>query len=45
VSPPYRIFGLPSHSFVDRDGVIRGRYFGPLTRDHVEQQLTAILTP
>ena len=39
----YRIFGLPSHFFIDRDGVIRGRYFGPLTRDQVEQQLKAIL--
>jgi thiol-disulfide isomerase/thioredoxin len=41
----YRIFGLPSHYFLDRDGVIRGRYFGPLTRDQVEQQLAAILSP
>lgn len=29
----YRIFGLPSQYFIDRNGVIRGRYFGPLTRD------------
>jgi thiol-disulfide isomerase/thioredoxin len=41
----YRIFGLPSHYFIDRDGVIRGRYFGPLTKDLVEQQLKAILAP
>jgi hypothetical protein len=33
------------HYFVDRDGVIRGRYFGPLTRDQVEQQLKVILSP
>ncbi|MCI0344898.1 MAG: TlpA family protein disulfide reductase [Chloroflexi bacterium] len=41
----YRIFGLPSQYFVDRDGVIRGRYFGPLTRDQAEQQLRVILAP
>jgi thiol-disulfide isomerase/thioredoxin len=38
----YRIFGLPSHYFIDREGIIRGRYFGPLTRDQVEQHLQAI---
>lgn len=41
----YLIFGLPSHYFVDRDGVIRGRYFGPLTKDLAEQQLEVILQP
>ena len=41
----YRIFGLPSQYFIDRTGVIRGRYFGPLTRDLAEQQLKAILQP
>jgi cytochrome c biogenesis protein CcmG/thiol:disulfide interchange protein DsbE len=41
----YRIYGLPSHYFIDRNGVIRGRYFGPLTRDQVEQQLAVILQP
>ena len=41
----YRIFGLPSQYFIDRDGVIRGRYFGPLTRDQAESQLKAIMQP
>ena len=41
----YRIFGLPSHYFIDRDGVVRGRDFGPLTREQVETQLKVILTP
>ena len=27
------------------DGVVRGRYFGPLTREQVETQLKVILTP
>ena len=39
----YRIFGLPSHYFIDREGTIRGRYFGPLTREQAEQQLRGIL--
>ena len=41
----YRIFGLPSHYFIDRDGVIRGRYFGPLTREQIDKQLATILAP
>lgn len=38
-------WGLPTHYFVDRDGVIRGRYFGPLSRDQMETQLQTILAP
>ena len=41
----YLIFGLPSQYFIDRDGVIRGRYFGPLSREQIEQQLAVILKP
>jgi cytochrome c biogenesis protein CcmG, thiol:disulfide interchange protein DsbE len=41
----YRVFGLPTHYFIDRDGVVRGRYYGPLTRAQVEQQLKLIMTP
>ena len=41
----YLIFGLPSQYFIDRDGIIRGRYFGPLTADQVERQLAPILGP
>jgi len=41
----YRIYGLPSQYFIDRNGVIRGRYFGPVTRDQAEAQLKAILQP
>jgi peroxiredoxin len=41
----YKIYGLPSQYFIDRNGVIRGRYFGPLTSDLAEQQLKAILGP
>lgn len=41
----YLIFGLPSHYFIDRDGIIRGRYFGPLSPEQIEQQLAIILKP
>ena len=39
----YRVFGLPTHYFVDREGVIRDRYFGPLTREQMEQRVAAII--
>ena len=39
----YRVFGLPTHYFVDRNGVVRDRYFGPLTREQMEQRLAAII--
>ena len=41
----YLIFGLPSHYFLDRDGIIRGRYFGPMTADQIERQLAVIMAP
>ncbi|MEO6059016.1 MAG: TlpA disulfide reductase family protein [Candidatus Limnocylindria bacterium] len=41
----YGGWGLPTHYFVDRDGVIRGRYFGPLSRELMESQLQTILAP
>ncbi len=41
----YGGWGLPTHYFVDRDGVIRGRYFGPLSRELMERQLQTILAP
>ncbi len=38
----YRVFGLPTHYFIDRDGVIRDRYFGPLTREQMDQRIEVI---
>jgi thiol-disulfide isomerase/thioredoxin len=37
----YRAFGLPTHLFLDRDGVIRQIHLGPVT----EQQAEAIVVP
>ena len=41
----YGARGLPSHVFVDREGVIRDRYAGQLTADTMELHLDAILSP
>lgn len=41
----YGVFGLPTHYFIDRQGVIRDRYFGPLKRDQMEQRVELISEP
>jgi peroxiredoxin len=41
----YGAWGLPSHFFVDGNGVIRDRYFGQLTGDLMEQHLRTIIEP
>lgn len=41
----YGAHGLPSHVFVDRDGVIRDRYAGQLTAATMELHLEMILGP
>lgn len=45
VGETYGVFGLPTHYFIDRQGVIRGRNLGPLTRDQMEQRVDFIETP
>lgn len=39
----YGVFGLPTHYFIDRDGVIRQRVYGPMTREQIEERLASIL--
>lgn len=39
------VFGLPTHYFIDREGVIRDRYLGPLKRDQMEQRIERISRP
>jgi len=41
----YGVFGLPTHYFIDRAGVIRNRSFGPLNRAQMDQRVAAILGP
>jgi cytochrome c biogenesis protein len=36
----YGVYGLPTHYFVDRDGVIRDRWYGPLSRAQIEERLS-----
>jgi thiol-disulfide isomerase/thioredoxin len=39
----FAVFGLPTHYFVDRDGIIRSVHYGPLNRAQIEEQLAPIL--
>jgi cytochrome c biogenesis protein CcmG, thiol:disulfide interchange protein DsbE len=39
----YGAWGLPSHFFLDGNGVIRDRYFGQLTPELMEEHLRAII--
>ena len=42
VAIAYRATGLPTSFFVDRNGVIRGVFFGPLSLDEMRKQLDRI---
>lgn len=39
----YGLWGAPTHYFIASDGVIRDRYFGPMTSSLIETSLGAIL--
>jgi cytochrome c biogenesis protein CcmG, thiol:disulfide interchange protein DsbE len=39
----YRVFGLPTHYFIDRDGIVRDRAFGPLDRAGIDKKLAEIM--
>ncbi|MDP8905404.1 MAG: TlpA family protein disulfide reductase [Chloroflexota bacterium] len=39
----YRVFGLPTQFFIDRDGVIRHIVLGPVTRDQAANLVTPLL--
>jgi peroxiredoxin len=39
----FGIWGAPTHYFIGSDGVIRDRYFGPMTRQLIERSLQTIL--
>ena len=40
----YGVWGAPTHYFVDAAGIIRDRYFGPMTRDLIEASLGKIIS-
>src|SRR5439155_1663594 len=37
-----RVQGIPSSYFVDADGIVRARVFGPLTRDSLNENLAKV---
>ena len=39
----YGVFGLPTHYFIDAEGIIRDRFYGPMSLDQMEERLTSIL--
>ena len=39
----YGVFGLPTHYFIDADGIIRDRFYGPMSLDQMEERLASIL--
>jgi peroxiredoxin len=43
ISRTYGVFGIPTHYFIDRNGIIRDRSFGPLDRAGMEAKLNALL--
>jgi thiol-disulfide isomerase/thioredoxin len=43
VALAFRATGLPTSYFIDRDGVIRAVFFGPLSSEQMDEQLKKIL--
>lgn len=41
----YGVWGAPTHYFLDSAGVIQDRYFGPMTRNLIEESLRKIVSP
>lgn len=39
----YGVWGAPTHYFLDASGIIRDRYFGPMTRQLIEESLRKII--
>ncbi len=39
----YGVWGAPTHYFIDREGTIRDRYFGPMTRQLIDKSLRRII--
>jgi peroxiredoxin len=39
----FGVWGAPTHYFIGSDGIIRDRYFGPMTADLIEESLARIV--
>jgi peroxiredoxin len=44
ISAAYRIAGIPSHYFVDRDGILRESRVGSMSRETMEERVDEILS-
>jgi peroxiredoxin len=45
ISATYRIVGLPTHFFIDRDGIVRELRIGSMSRGTMEKKVEAIMLP
>ena len=45
VAAQYRIVGIPTHFFVDRDGVLREWRIGSMSKKTMEKKVNEILAP
>jgi cytochrome c biogenesis protein CcmG/thiol:disulfide interchange protein DsbE len=45
ISDLYNIEGVPETYFVDRDGILRGVYIGPLEEPYLENKIEELLSP
>ena len=41
----WTVFGLPTHYFIGRDGVVADRFFGPLTLEEMQSRIDVIIAP
>jgi cytochrome c biogenesis protein CcmG/thiol:disulfide interchange protein DsbE len=45
VAGQYRVLGLPTHIFIDADGIVREVRVGPMNQELMQQKLATILPP
>jgi cytochrome c biogenesis protein CcmG, thiol:disulfide interchange protein DsbE len=43
IAQRFGVYGYPTHYFIDRDGVVRARYLGPLAAAEIEERVAVIL--
>jgi hypothetical protein len=45
VAATYRIVGIPTHLFIDRDGIVREFRIGSMSKGTMEKKVGAIMAP
>ena len=43
VMDAYGVWGAPTHYFIDAAGIVQNRYFGPMTREQMDESLRKII--